>query len=86
MLNLTPNMLSTYLYLVLFPNIGDYKHLLWDCRYSVKIWKEVEQQIRTRYGVNVTLTYYNVIMGFRQEMHTNHAAMVLTQEEIPEEG
>ena len=56
-------------------NIEDYKHLLWDCRYSVNIWKEVEQQIRTRYRVNVTLTFHNVIKGFRQEMYTNHAAI-----------
>ena len=46
-----------------------------NCRYSVNIWKEVEQQIRTRYRVNVTLTYHNVIMGFRQEMYANHAAI-----------
>ena len=58
-------------------NVGieDYKHLLWDCRYSTNIWKEVEQQIRTRYQVNVTMTYHNVLMGFKQEMYKNHAAI-----------
>ena len=43
-------------------HVEDFKHLLWDCRYSVNIWKEVEQQIRTRYNVNATLTYHNVIL------------------------
>ena len=54
----------------------DLKHLLWDCRYSVNIWKEVEQQIRARYNVNVTMTYHNVIMGFKQDSYLNHAAFV----------
>ena len=58
-------------------HVEDFKHLLWDCRYSVNIWKEVEQQIRTRYNVNVnvTLTYHNVIMGFNQNLYLNHAAI-----------
>ena len=34
-----------------------------------------EQKIRARYNVDVTLTYHNVIMGFKQELYLNHAAI-----------
>ena len=29
----------------------------------------------TRYQVNITLTYHNVLMGSKQEMYSNHAAI-----------
>ena len=40
--------------------VEDFKHLLWDCRYSVNIWKEVEKQITERYGVTIKLKYHFV--------------------------
>ena len=39
------------------------------------MWKEVEQQIRTRYRVDLTMTYHNIIMGFRQDTYSNYAAI-----------
>ena len=40
-----------------------------------KIWKEIENQIRVRYKVIVKITYHNVIMGFKEELYKNHAAI-----------
>ena len=32
----------------------------------------MENQIKTRYGVSVTMAYHNVIMGIKQEDYKNH--------------
>ena len=56
-------------------NTEDFQHLLWECRYSKNIWKEVENQIRVRYNVTVKMTYHNVLMGFKEELYKNHAAI-----------
>jgi hypothetical protein len=33
-----------------------FNHLLWDCRYSVNFWKEVEKQVTERYEINIITT------------------------------
>ena len=55
--------------------VEDFKHLLWDCRYSVEIWKETERQINERFRTNLEIKYHNVIMGFNPENYKNHAAI-----------
>ena len=55
--------------------VEDFKHLLWDCRYSRNIWKEVEKQITERYEINIELKYHNIIMGVNQADYKNHEAI-----------
>ena len=55
--------------------VEDFKPLLWDCRYSANIWKEVEKQITERYEINIELKYHSIIMGVRQADYKNHEAI-----------
>ena len=46
--------------------IEDFKHPLWECRYSVNIWKEVKRQKWERFGVNLEIKYHTMLLGVSQ--------------------
>ena len=56
-------------------HVEDFKHLLWECRYSRDIWTEVEKQINERYNIILDLKYHTMLLGINEKTNKNHKAI-----------
>ena len=46
--------------------------MLWNCRFSVEIWKETENHLNERFKTNIEIKYHTIIMRFNP---TNYKIM-----------